>query len=161
MTRAVYPGSFDPLTFGHLDVIERAACMFDYLDVPVLVNQKKEPAFSMAERVQLIKDSTEHLQNVRVTSFSGLVVQYLQDNDAQFIVRGLRFVSDMEIELQMASMNRMLMPNCDTIFVPTSLEYGFLSSSMVKEISSLGADVSRFVPPAVVAALNKRYRGGL
>ncbi len=156
MRTAVYPGTFDPVTYGHIDVIERAAKMFDRVIVAVLINLKKTPMFSIEERVEFIKDGVKHLPNVEVDYFNGLIVNYLESQNAWVIIRGLRFISDLETELQMASMNKNLMPQCDTIFIPTSIEYSYLSSSIVKEIARHGGDVGHFVPDTVHQALVKQ-----
>ena len=149
MATAVYPGSFDPVTKGHLDIIERAASLVDELVVAVLKNNAKTPLFSEEERVKMIKDVTGHIPNVRVESFSGLSVEFAKQCGAKFIVRGLRAVTDFEYELQMAQTNHKLAPDIETTFLTTSLEYSFLSSTTVKEIASFGRDISQFVPPIV------------
>nr|NNM90051.1 pantetheine-phosphate adenylyltransferase [Bacilli bacterium] len=159
MKIAVYPGSFDPVTKGHLYVMERSAKMFDHVIVAVLVNVKKTPFFSVEERMQFIRQSVAHLENVSVDFFSGLLVHYLQEKKAQFIIRGLRFVSDLETELQMASMNKDLLPEAETIFIPTHHEYSYISSSIVKEVARLGGDIQRFVPEQVFHAFTARYQG--
>lgn len=153
---AVYPGSFDPLTLGHLDVVTRGAKMFDHVIVAVLVNLKKTPLFTSEERTALIRESVKGLPNVSVDSFSGLLVNYLQEKQATVIIRGLRFISDLETELQMASMNRELMPESETIFIPTNHEFSYLSSSLIKEIARHRGDVSRFVPGNVLHALREK-----
>ncbi|MDP8904426.1 MAG: pantetheine-phosphate adenylyltransferase [Chloroflexota bacterium] len=158
MTTALYPGSFDPITFGHLDVIERAAGVFDRLVVGVLVNPRKSPLLDLETRIATIRQAaTEALgplaNRVDVADFDGLTVDFARRLGAGFIVRGLRAVSDFESELQMAHTNRKLAPEVDTIFFMTALEHAYLSSSLVKEIASFGGDVSRMVPPAVVRRL--------
>jgi pantetheine-phosphate adenylyltransferase len=158
---AVYPGSFDPLTFGHLDVAQRAAKMFDHLVVAVLDNVRKAPLFSVAERVEFIREAVSHLDNVSVDSFSGLLVDYVREKRAHVIIRGLRFISDLESELQMSSMNKDLLPTAETIFIPTQHEYSYLSSSIVKEVASHGGDVSRFVPSSVKDALASRVKAAV
>ncbi len=157
MRIAVYPGTFDPVTKGHLYVVERSAKIFDHVVVAVLVNLKKEPLFSVEERMKFIADSVSHLSNVSVDHFSGLLVHFLQERQARFIIRGLRFVSDLETELQMASMNKDLMPDVETIFIPTHHEFSYLSSSIVKEVAHLGGDVSRFVPNNVLQGFAVKY----
>ena len=158
MKRAVYPGSFDPMTFGHLDVIERAAKMFDSLTVSVLDNQAKSPLFSVEERVKILEEATAHLSNVQVDSFSGLLTDYCREKEIHVVIRGLRAVTDFEYELQMAQTNRMLSGgSMDTVFLTTSLEYAYLSSSAVKEIALFGGDISRCVPAFLVDKINRRY----
>ncbi len=155
--RAVYPGSFDPPTLGHLDVIERAARLFDELIVAVAVNTDKKPLFSLQERVEMLQECCAHLPNVRVTQLEGLLARFAQQMGACAIVRGLRAVSDFEYEFQMASMNRQLAPEVDTCFLMTHQHYAFLSSSIVKEVARLGGDVSPFVPPNVQRRLRQKF----
>ena len=154
MKKAIYPGSFDPLTLGHLDIIERSARIVDELVVGVLNNSAKNSLFSLDERVSMIKEMTDSMPNVTVTSFNGLLVDYMREIDATIIVRGLRAVTDFEYELQMAQTNTVLNNEIDTIFFTTSLEYAYLSSSTVKEAAYYGADISKLVPETVV---NKVY----
>ena len=149
MRRAVYPGSFDPVTFGHLDIIERSARLVDELVVAVLVNHAKTPLFSADERVNMLKDMTKNIPNVRVESFSGVSVDFVRNCEAQLIVRGLRAITDFEYELQMAQTNRIIDPGIDTIFLTTNLEYAYISSTTVKEVASFGGDISRFVPDRI------------
>ena len=150
MITAVYPGSFDPATYGHLDVISRASVSFDRVIVGVLNNSAKTPLFSVEERVKILLEVTKDLPNVQIESFSGLSVEFAKQSGAQFIVRGLRAITDFDYELQMAQTNRVLNPDIDTIFLTTSLEYAYLSSSTVKEVASYGGDISKLVPGAVV-----------
>ncbi|MDO4452995.1 MAG: pantetheine-phosphate adenylyltransferase [Eubacteriales bacterium] len=150
MRRAVYPGSFDPVTFGHLDVIRRSADLVDELIVGVLNNSAKTPLFSAEERVKLLMDATKDISNVRIQAFSGLSVDFAKEMGAGFIVRGLRAITDFEYELQMAQTNRIMNPGIDTIFLTTSLQYAYLSSTTVKEVASYGGDISKFVPATVV-----------
>ena len=150
MRKAVYPGSFDPVTYGHLDVIRRSSSLVDELIVGVLNNNTKTPLFSVAERVKILLEVTKDLPNVQIESFSGLSVEFAKQSGAQFIVRGLRAITDFDYELQMAQTNRVLNPDIDTIFLTTSLEYAYLSSSTVKEVASYGGDISKLVPGAVV-----------
>ncbi|HIQ95912.1 MAG TPA: pantetheine-phosphate adenylyltransferase [Candidatus Limivivens merdigallinarum] len=150
MRRAVYPGSFDPVTYGHLDIISRSANLVDELVVAVLNNCHKTPLFSVEERVNILLKATEGLPNVRVESFSGLSVDFAKECDARFIVRGLRAITDFDYELQLAQTNRIMNSEVDTLFLTTSLEYAYLSSSTVKEVASYGGDISKFVPPFVV-----------
>jgi pantetheine-phosphate adenylyltransferase len=155
---AVFPGSFDPMTMAHLDVARRAAALFDRLVVGVLHNPKKTPVFDIEERVQLIMASVVDFgANVQVEAFDGLTVEFAQRNGAGFIVRGLRAVSDFEAELQMAHTNRRLQRGVDTVFLMTALEFGYLSSTLAKEVAQFGGDVSGMVPPPVAAALAARF----
>jgi pantetheine-phosphate adenylyltransferase len=157
---AVYPGSFDPITNGHLDVIQRAAAMFDQVIVAVAHNSDKTPMFSLKHRLALSRAAVRHLTNVTVDGFQGLLVEYCRSKKAAVVVRGLRAVSDFEFEFQMALMNRKLEPRVETIFLMPKDEYTFISSRLVREIAALGGDVSKFVPPVVQAALKKRLAGG-
>jgi pantetheine-phosphate adenylyltransferase len=151
---AVFPGSFDPMTNAHLDVARRAAQLFDRLIVGVLHNPKKRPVFSIEQRVALIRESVADFDtNVEVQDFDGLTVEFAQRNGASFIVRGLRAVSDFEAELQMAHTNRKLAASVDTVFLMSALEYGYLSSTLAKEVAQFGGDVSGMVPGPVAAAL--------
>lgn len=149
MKRAVYPGSFDPVTRGHLDIIERSAALVDELIVGVLNNHEKTPLFSVEERVKMLEDVTAHIPNVRVASFSGLSVEFVRSCGASFIVRGLRAVTDFEYELQMAQTNRSIDGRIDTLFFTTALNYAYISSTIVKEVASYGGDISGFVPPQI------------
>jgi pantetheine-phosphate adenylyltransferase len=155
---AIYPGSFDPLTNGHLDVIQRAAKLFDHVIVAVAENESKQPLFTLAERVALVKQAVTKLPNVETDSFSTLLVEYVAAQKAQAIVRGLRAVSDFEFEFQLALMNRKLDENIETIFMMPKDTYTFLSSRIVKEIARLGGDVRSFVPPNVQIALKKKLK---
>ena len=150
MTRAIYPGSFDPVTFGHLDIIERSTKIADELIVAVLTNSAKKSLFSIDERVKMLSDLLSDHKNIRVESFGGLLVDFAKQNDASIIVRGLRAVTDFEYELQISQMNRTIYSEIDTIFLTTSLEYAYLSSSIVKEVASYGGDISHFVPESIV-----------
>lgn len=159
MKKAIYPGSFDPVTFGHLDVIERASKMFDELVVSVLNNKGKSPLFSVEERVKMLQEATKDMSNVKITSFSGLLIDYAKEIDVHIAIRGLRAITDFEYELQIAQTNRKLSDGgLDTVFLTTSLEYAYLSSSSVKEIASFGGDVSQCVPPFVMERVYERYR---
>ena len=150
MKRAVYPGTFDPMTLGHLDIITRSAEMFDILIVAVLNNNQKNPLFSVEERVKILEEATKDIPNVQVDSFSGLLCDYAAENDLHVAVRGLRAVTDFEYELQLAQTNRVLSGGrLDTVFLSTSLKYSYLSSSGVKEIASFGGDISKLVPKEV------------
>jgi pantetheine-phosphate adenylyltransferase len=158
MTTAVYPGSFDPITFGHLDVIGRAAGVFERVVVGVLVNPRKSALLSLDERMSVIGEAArdelgELAGRVEVASFDGLTVDFARATGARFVVRGLRAVSDFEVELQMAHTNRKLAPEVDTVFFMTALEHAYVSSSLVKEIAAFGGDVSRMVPAAAMRRL--------
>ncbi|MDO9379117.1 MAG: pantetheine-phosphate adenylyltransferase [Nocardioidaceae bacterium] len=159
MRRAVCPGSFDPVTHGHLDIIGRAATLFDEVVVAVGANESKKGLFSAEERMDMIRVAVRHLPNVTVDSFAGLLVDFCEDHDAQVVVKGLRAVSDFDYELQMAQMNGSL-TSVDTVFVPTSPEWSYLASSLVKEVARGGRDVSGLVPPHVVTALAERLGTG-
>jgi pantetheine-phosphate adenylyltransferase len=161
MKLAVYPGSFDPITLGHLDVVRRAATMFDRVIVGIARNTEKTPLFTVPERVALARGAVRDLPNVTVESFDGLLVQYARRKKALVIVRGLRAVSDFEHELQLALLNREMEPGVETIFLAPKDEYTFISSRMVKEIAKLGGDVSGFVPRAVKVALARKFGGRL
>lgn len=150
MRTAIYPGSFDPVTFGHLDIISRASLMFDKLIVGVLVNSGKSPMFSAEERVNMLRIAVRGLPNVEVKGFDGLLVDFAAQCGSGVIVRGLRAVTDFEYELQMAQMNRTLSPKLDTIFLNTDLKYAYLSSSLVKEVALYHGDIRPFVPEFVV-----------
>jgi pantetheine-phosphate adenylyltransferase len=155
---AVFPGSFDPMTNAHLDVARRAATLFDRLVVGVLSNARKEPLFSVEERVALIEACVRELgDHVSVTSFDGLTVDFAREHDAGFIVRGLRAISDFEAELQMAHTNRRLQPDVDTVFLMSALEYGYLSSSLAKEVAQFGGEITGMVPAPVAEALRARF----
>ena len=156
--RAIYPGTFDPVTYGHLDIIERSSRMFDEIIVGILINNAKAPVFSVGQRVAMMKQAVSHLPNVSVMSFEGLLIDFARECGAGFIVRGLRAVTDFEYELQMTQTNKAIAPDIDTIFLTTSLKYSYLSSSTVKELASFGADITRFVPTYVAEQLNEKYR---
>ena len=158
MAIAVYPGSFDPATYGHIDIIRRAGRLFDEIIVGVLNNSAKSPLFSVEERVNILKRVTEDVPNVQIKAFSGLAVNFARDCGAQVIVRGLRAVTDFEYELQMAQTNRVLAPDIDTMFLTTSLEYAYLSSTIVKEVNTFQGDISKFVPPFVAEVLQEKYK---
>ena len=158
MKKAIYPGSFDPLTLGHLDIIERSARIVDELVVGVLNNSAKNSLFSLDERVSMIKEMTDSMPNVTVTSFNGLLVDYMREIDATIIVRGLRAVTDFEYELQIAQTNHVENPEVETIFLTTSLQYSYLSSSIVKEFASYGGDLSKFVPARFIDRIYDKYQ---
>ena len=157
MTVAIYPGTFDPMTNGHLDIIVRASDLFDELVIGVLNNSAKTPLFSVEERVNILKKATNGISNVRVQSFEGLSVDFARQCGAKVIVRGLRLITDFEYELQMAQTNRKLAPDVDTTFLYTSLQYSFLSSTIVKEVVSFGGDISEFVPDYVAEMMHRKY----
>ncbi len=161
MRTVLYPGSFDPLTNGHLDLIDRAVKLFDKVLVAVAVNSDKTPMFTIDERVQLIKESCAHYRNVEVVSFTGLLVLAVEMYQADAVLRGLRAFSDFEYELQMALMNRSLDDNCETIFMMPNAKNSFVSSRMVKEVAQLGGDFSQYVPPRVQKAIAKKMRTNL
>ncbi|MFS0886220.1 pantetheine-phosphate adenylyltransferase [Aeromicrobium sp. 179-A 4D2 NHS] len=156
MTRVVCPGSFDPITNGHLDIIERASFLFDEVVVVVLVNESKAGLFPIDRRLELIRDAVRDLENVTLDSYSGLLVDYCAQNDVQAIVKGLRAVSDFDYELQMAQMNGNL-TGIDTVFIPTSPDYTFIASSLVKEVARHGGDVNGLVPKHVMNALDEAF----
>ena len=158
MKTAVYPGTFDPVTYGHLDVILRASKLFDCVIVGVLHNSSKSPLFSVEERVNILKKATQDIPNVEVRSFSGLAVDFAKECQAHTIVRGLRAITDFEYELQIAQLNRVMDTSIDTVFLTTSLEYAYLSSSTVKEVAAYGGDISNFVTPYVADEVHKRLR---
>ena len=155
---AVCPGSFDPITLGHLDIITRAAKVFDELYVVVLNNSSKKPLFSVEERIELIEKVTKGIPNVKVDSFQGLLVDYAESVNADAIIRGLRAVSDFEYEMQITSMNRVLSDKIETFFIMTNNQYSFLSSSIVKEVAKYDGKISELVPPEVEAALLKKFQ---
>ena len=158
MKKAIYPGSFDPVTFGHLDVIHRAAEMFDELTVSVLNNNVKSPLFSVDERVKILQEATKDLPNVKVDSFSGLLIDYAREKNIHIAIRGLRAITDFEYELQIAQTNKLLSKGkLDTVFLTTSLEYAYLSSSSVKEIASFHGDISMCVPKFVADKVYEKY----
>lgn len=155
---AIYPGSFDPLTLGHMDIIERSAKMVDQLIISVLNNHEKVPLFTVQERVAIIEEATRNLPNVTVASFDGLLVDFAKSMGAKIIVRGLRAITDFEYELQMSQTNRIMNKDIDTIFFTTSLEYAYLSSSTVKEVAMFGGDISRFVPEFVAERIREKLK---
>ena len=158
MIKAIYPGSFDPVTFGHLDIIKRSAALVDELVIGILVNKGKNPMFSLEERLELLKEVTKDIPNVTVKFFDGMTVDFARQNGAKILIRGLRAVTDYENEMQIAQTNRTIAPEIETLFLNTSLEYAFLSSTIVKEVASYGKDVSAYVPEVVQAKLSEKFR---
>lgn len=158
MTEAVYPGTFDPLTFGHLDLIERGSKVFDEVIVAIGVNPHKEPLFSVEERKRMLTDHTKHLKNIQVDSFDGMLVDYLQRKDINIILRGIRTLSDFEYEFRMALTNRTVRKDVETVFIMTSEKYSFLNSTLIKDAVSLGGEVNAFIPQDVEKMLKKRLK---
>ena len=158
MRTAVYPGTFDPVTFGHMDVVRRAAELFDEVIIGVLNNSAKTPLFSVEERVNMLKSVTSHLENVEVKAFDGLTIDFARENGAKVIVRGLRAITDFEYELQLSQTNRVMAPEIDTLFLTTSLKYSYLSSSMVKEIAVYGGDISAFLPAQIARLVQEKVK---
>lgn len=158
MKKAIYPGSFDPLTFGHIDMIERASKIVDHLVVGVLHNSAKNSLFSLEERVSMIKEMTKDIPNVKVASFDGLLVDYMNEIGATIIIRGLRAVTDFEYELQIAQANHVQNEEIETIFLTTDLKYSYLSSTIVKEFASYGGDISKFVPECFIDRIYDKYK---
>jgi len=159
MITVIYPGTFDPITKGHSDLIERACKLFSKVIVAVAINSKKKPLFSLNERVNLAKEVTSHLEQVEVVGFSGLLVDLAKEQNAFVLLRGLRVVSDFEYEFQLANMNRCLNPKIESLFLTPSEQYSFVSSTIVREIASLDGDVSKFVHPSVAKALQQKLQG--
>ncbi len=157
MITVIYPGTFDPITKGHLDLVERAAKLFDKIVIAVAESPKKQPLFELADRVRMAKEVTSHIGNVEVTGFSSLLAKFLIEQDAQVILRGLRAVSDFEYEFQMANMNRVLAPQVESLFLTPAEQYSYISSTLVREIASLGGDVTKFVAPCVQEALTEKF----
>jgi len=156
MVNAVYPGTFDPITFGHIDLLKRAAKIFDHVTVAVASNSSKQPLFDMQERVFLAREVLSGYQNVSVVGFDNLLVDFTKEHDASVILRGLRAVSDFEYEFQLAGMNRNLAPDIETIFFTTAEQYAYLSSSLVKEVARLGGNITNFVPEQVIAEIKQK-----
>ncbi|MBU0581355.1 MAG: pantetheine-phosphate adenylyltransferase [Candidatus Margulisbacteria bacterium] len=157
MTKAIYPGSFDPITSGHLDILERADKLFDEVTIAVIENPDKDTLFSVQERLDLIKDSTKHLKHVKVGSFQGLIVDYAQKKGATVLIRGLRAVSDFDYEFQMALTNRRMAPDLETVFLMTGYKHSYLSSSLVRQIAKLGGNIEKMVPLVVEKALKEKF----
>lgn len=158
--KGIFAGSFDPITNGHLDIICRASKLFDELQIGVLYNPNKKGLFNFDERIELIKSCTNHLNNIKIVSFDGLLVNYCQKNEIDTLVRGVRTGADIEYELQMAHMNRELNPNIETIILPTKTEYSFISSSLIKEVLTVGGDVKDLVPKVVLEHLEIKANRG-
>lgn len=156
MLRAIYPGSFDPVTLGHMDIIRRSSNIVDELIVGVLNNNAKTPLFSVKERVRMLKEATKELENVQIIPFEGLLIDFVKKMDAKLVIRGLRAITDFEYELQMSQTNQKLDPNIETMFLTTSIEYSYLSSTTVREIAAFGGDLTQFVPEAVALELEKK-----
>lgn len=153
----VYAGSFDPVTFGHLDVMKRASKLFDRVIVALGKHPSRSPLFSVDERLELLRQTSGELSNVEIVSFEGLLISYCQQIGATVLIRGLRHAMDFEYELQIAQANADMAPEVETVFLPTSLKWGFITASLVREIASHGADVSRYAPPAVCTALRSKF----
>ena len=158
MSKAIYPGSFDPVTLGHMDIIKRASSLFDRLIIAVLNNRAKTPLFSVEERVKMLEEVTKDLPNVEVKSFGGMTVDFARECGANALVRGLRAITDFEYELQIAQLNRVMDPDIDTVFLTTNLKYAYLSSSSVKEVAAYGGDISHFVTPYVENEVHNKLK---
>ena len=156
MLKGIYPGSFDPVTFGHLDIIRRSAGLVDELIVGVLNNKAKSPLFSVKERVRMLNEVTKDMPNVRIVPFEGLLVDFARRSGASVVIRGLRAITDFEYELQMAQTNRVIAPEIDTIFLTTNLRYSYLSSSIVKEIAEYHGDISEFLHPMIAEKVREK-----
>jgi pantetheine-phosphate adenylyltransferase len=157
IVKAIYPGSFDPVTFGHLDIIERASKVVDELIIGILVNKQKTPLFTLDERVEMLRECVKDFPNVTVQTFEGMTVEFARENDAKLIIRGLRAVTDFENEIQIAQTNHCLDPEIDTMFLTTSLKYAYLSSTIVREVASYHADITEFVPANVVEKMKEKF----
>jgi len=158
MRLAIYPGSFDPVTLGHLDIISRAAKLADKLIIGVLINNAKVPMFTLDERVEMLKKVTKDLPNVEIEAYDGLLADYAKKKDADVIVRGLRAVTDFEYELQLAQTNKKLNPNAETMFLTTSVEYSYVCSSFVRDIARYGGDISQFVPECIISDIMNKAK---
>lgn len=158
MNIAIYPGSFDPVTNGHLDIIERTASTFDKVIVAILVNSSKTPTFSIEEKIDMLKKATAHIPNVEIEFFDGLLVDFVRKKEAKVIVKGLRAISDFEYEFQMAMLNKSVAPDIETLFMMTNNKYSYLSSSIVKELGRLGANISEYVPEAIIDNVIEKLR---
>lgn len=160
MRIGIYPGSFDPVTNGHLDIIRRSASLVDILIVGILENPNKKALFAVEERIALLQESCKDIENLQIEAFSGLLVDFAKEKGADLIIRGLRALTDFEYELQMAQINKNLYPNIETIFLATNVKYSFLSSSAIKEVAKFGGDISLFAPTIVAEAITKKNEGG-
>ena len=158
MKKAIYPGSFDPMTFGHLDIIERSSKIFDEVVIGILNNSAKKSLFSVEERVEIARDLTKQYGNVTVDSFDGLMVDYAKSIGANIVIRGLRAVTDFDYEIQIAQTNKVQYPELETIFMTTALNYSYLSSTIVREFASYGGDISRFVPAEIIPKIKAKYQ---
>lgn len=159
MKRGIYPGTFDPITYGHLDVIKRASAVVDELIIGVLNNYSKNPLFTREERVAMIEDLVKDSPSIRVESYEGLLIDFARECRANFVIRGIRAITDFEYELQMSQTNRIINPEIDTIFFTTSLEYAYLSSSTVREVANFGGDISKFVPESIDKMVKEKIAG--
>ena len=155
--RAIYPGTFDPMTKGHVDLIERACKLFDEIVIAIAASEAKNPLFTLDERIQIAEKIFESYDKVKVVGFSGLLVDLAKDNDAKILIRGLRVVADFEYEFQLANMNRAMMPELESVFLTPKEQYSYISSSLVKEICKMGGDVSEFVDPISLSELKRKY----
>ena len=155
--RAIYPGTFDPMTKGHVDLIERACNLFDEIVIAIAASEAKNPLFTLDERIKIAEKIFESNENVKVIGFSGLLVDLAKDNDAKILIRGLRVVADFEYEFQLANMNRAMMPELESVFLTPKEQYSYISSSLVKEICKMGGDVSEFVDPIALSELKRKY----
>jgi len=158
MQRAVYPGTFDPMTMGHVDLVKRASKLFDSVIIAIASSDSKKPMFSLEERIELGNKIFADDPKVEVVGFSGLLVNFAKDNDANILIRGLRVVADFEYEFQLANMNRAMSPDIESVFLTPKEEYSYISSSLVKEIATMGGDVTRFVDPVTLEALNQKIK---
>ena len=158
MQRAVYPGTFDPMTMGHVDLVRRASKLFDSVIIAIASSDSKKPMFSLEERIEIGNKIFADDPNVEVVGFSGLLVNFAKDNDANILIRGLRVVADFEYEFQLANMNRAMSPDIESVFLTPKEEYSYISSSLVKEIATMGGDVTRFVDPVTLEALNQKIK---
>ena len=158
MQRAVYPGTFDPMTMGHVDLVKRASKLFDSVIIAIASSDSKKPMFSLEERIEIGNKIFADDPKVEVIGFSGLLVNFAKDNDANILIRGLRVVADFEYEFQLANMNRAMSPDIESVFLTPKEEYSYISSSLVKEIATMGGDVTRFVDPVTLEALNQKIR---